>query len=393
GRKLLAFCNIHELNIENQPDSLPTFSSIRGDSWIDLLLTKNFSSDLVLEVLDEVTNSDHDLLVFSGHLASSTSPNQGKINLGKLKWMDIKTAVSRIMHQDFDIENLTSSEINSLLSKLQDSVFCSLSSKVNPIVQSSSKYKKRRTLISKPICNSVGTPSSNLAESTTNILDFHFPWSNAASVSPSSTSDQEFIPLSCYEVEATVLRIKKKKAVGPDGLPGEIIQEIFFSNRGLFTALLNKLLVLGVFPAVWKVARVVLLNKDNKELNHPSHFRPICILPCWGKVLDKIICDRLSYYLEANKLLNIKQFGFRKNKSTILAIKNILDFHNTSREEKNITLLVSIDMSNAFNAVDWGKMKAKIFALPIPHYLKAIVCDFLQDRQVILHGISRPYNR
>ncbi|GIY71306.1 hypothetical protein CDAR_529451 [Caerostris darwini] len=144
GRKLLAFCDIHELNIENQPDSLPTFSSSRGDSWIDLLLTKNFSSDLVLEVLDEVTNSDHNLLVFSGHLASSTSPNQGKINLGKLKWMDIKTAVSRIMHQDFDIENLTSSEINSLLSKLQDSVFCSLSSKVNPIVQSSSKYKKRR---------------------------------------------------------------------------------------------------------------------------------------------------------------------------------------------------------------------------------------------------------
>ncbi|GIY37474.1 RNA-directed DNA polymerase from mobile element jockey [Caerostris darwini] len=156
----------------------------------------------------------------------------------------------------------------------------------------------------------------------------------------------------------------------------------------------DRSLVLQAFGQVRFILKLTLLgDKDNKELNHPSHFRPICILPCWGKVLDKIICDRLSYYLEANKLLNIKQFGFRKNKSTILVIKNILDFHNTSREEKNITLLVSIDMSHAFNAVDWEKMKAKIFALPIPHYLKAIVCDFLQDRQVILHGISRPYNR
>ncbi|GIX77317.1 reverse transcriptase domain-containing protein [Caerostris darwini] len=125
------------------------------------------------------------------------------------------------------------------------------------------------------------------------------------------------------------------------------------------------------------------MNKDIKELDHPSHFRPICILPCWGKVLDKIISDRLSYHLETHNILNNRQFGLRKNKSTIL------DFHKTSRNN-NITMLISIDM---FNAVDWAKMKIKIFALHIPQYLRAIVCHFLHDRKVVLQGTSKSYDK
>ncbi|GIX87716.1 uncharacterized protein CDAR_617071 [Caerostris darwini] len=37
GSKLLPFCNQQDLNIENSPDSLPSFTSTRGESWIDLL--------------------------------------------------------------------------------------------------------------------------------------------------------------------------------------------------------------------------------------------------------------------------------------------------------------------------------------------------------------------
>ncbi|GIX77315.1 hypothetical protein CDAR_276491 [Caerostris darwini] len=320
ARKLLVFCDIHELNIENQPDSLPTFSSSRGDSWIDLILTKNLNSEIDLEVLDEITNSDYNLLVFLGSIANYSQLNQRKISLGKLKWLDTKIAISKIMKDNIDIDKLSAGEINKLISNLQENIFESLCSKfkhsnkpttenrkrkntiwwtreleikrsrtralrrlfqkdrnqqsrqktpanykkslaeykklilftkktkfkefINSITTSNifgnnfnifTNKKKKRSLISKPIKNSVGSSSVNLTEST-NILDFDFPWSNAASSTISISNSQDFIPLSCNEVEATVLNIKPKKAVGSDGLPGEIIQEIFHSNKSFYSS-------------------------------------------------------------------------------------------------------------------------------------------------------------
>ncbi|GIY05116.1 uncharacterized protein CDAR_120901 [Caerostris darwini] len=168
------------------------------------------------------------------------------------------------MEDKIDINKLTSGEINDLISKLQESILDSLSTKVNPAHKPSTNNRKRRYTIW---------------------------WTRQ-------------------------LEIKRSRT--------RALRRLFQKDP------------------VWKVARVVLLNKDNKELDHPSHFRPICILPCWGKVLDKIICDRLSYHLEADNLLNNGQFGFRKNRSK--------RFHKISKENNKITLPISIDMSNAFNA-------------------------------------------
>ncbi|GIX82056.1 reverse transcriptase domain-containing protein, partial [Caerostris darwini] len=184
--------------------------------------------------------------------------------------------------------------------------------------------KKRRTTMKKPIFNSDGNLTSNIQESAVAILDFHFPWSDEVLHPATLGAQNDFLPISINETEGIINRIKLNKAVGTDGLPGEIIKEIFFANRQWFTALLNYLLEKGIFPETWKSARIVLLDKENKSLDHPSHFRPICVLPCWGKVFDKIIADKLSFHLEHDQILSNKQFGFRKNRSTILALKEII---------------------------------------------------------------------
>ncbi|GIY79603.1 uncharacterized protein CDAR_57061 [Caerostris darwini] len=135
------------------------------------------------------------------------------------------------------------------------------------------------------------------------------------------------------EVEAIILSIKPNKAVGVDGLPGELIKEIFFANKKWFVELFNILVGRGIFPVLWKIARVVLIDKEDKNLDHPSHFRPICILPCWGKILDKLISDRLSYHLEKADILSDPQYGFRRNRSTLTALNNILNFHQSAKED------------------------------------------------------------
>ncbi|GIY65161.1 hypothetical protein CDAR_437241, partial [Caerostris darwini] len=53
GTQILAFCNAMDLTIQNSPSSLPTFDCSRGQSWIDLLLTKNLDTGISMEVTDD----------------------------------------------------------------------------------------------------------------------------------------------------------------------------------------------------------------------------------------------------------------------------------------------------------------------------------------------------
>ncbi|GIX87749.1 hypothetical protein CDAR_617221 [Caerostris darwini] len=61
GNQLLHSCISLDLSIENNPEMLPTFDSTRGQSWIDLI-TKNLDGHIKLEVVDEIFNSDHNIL-------------------------------------------------------------------------------------------------------------------------------------------------------------------------------------------------------------------------------------------------------------------------------------------------------------------------------------------
>ena len=71
----------------------------------------------------------------------------------------------------------------------------------------------------------------------------------------------------------------------------------------------------GIFPDILKIGRVtpVYKNKGSKQLF--ENFRPISILPIFGKIFEKLIYTRLYNFLTSNKLMYSKQFGFRKGHS------------------------------------------------------------------------------
>ena len=71
----------------------------------------------------------------------------------------------------------------------------------------------------------------------------------------------------------------------------------------------------GIFPKKMKIARVIPIFKkgDNQDCNN---YRPISLLLNIGKLFAKLIKNRLSKFLEDNKCLFTKQFGFRNKHST-----------------------------------------------------------------------------
>ncbi|GIY78210.1 reverse transcriptase domain-containing protein [Caerostris darwini] len=148
----------------------------------------------------------------------------------------------------------------------------------------------------------------------------------------------------------------------------------------------------GRFPSPWKIAEVVLIPKVRKNLNMPSHYRPICLLSTWGKLYDTIIVDRLIYHLEMANYFSPNQFGFRRKKSTVSAIENIKRYVSQADKEGQVTCLISLDIANAFNSVNWNLLKEKVLNLPIPYYNKNKIFDFLKDRFISNKGIEISYN-
>lgn len=60
----------------------------------------------------------------------------------------------------------------------------------------------------------------------------------------------------------------------------------------------------------WKRNQVIFIDKSNKEI-----VRPITMSSCVGKILERMVNDRLMWWLEHNKLLDDTQNGFRKGRS------------------------------------------------------------------------------
>ncbi|CAB0043241.1 unnamed protein product [Trichogramma brassicae] len=118
--------------------------------------------------------------------------------------------------------------------------------------------------------------------------------------------------------------IKDHTAPGPDGVPNAAIKIAIATHPDIFLQVYTACLRTGVFPACWKRQRLVLLPKPGKPPEEPSSYRPLCMLDTAGKILERLICDRLEAITESPGGLSNHQYGFKKGRSTINAIENVI---------------------------------------------------------------------
>ena len=72
----------------------------------------------------------------------------------------------------------------------------------------------------------------------------------------------------------------------------------------------------GEIPECWKEATVIPISKPDKDSKNPSNYRPISLMSCVCKTMERMIDARLVWFLEKNNVLTKYQSGFEKGLTT-----------------------------------------------------------------------------
>lgn len=193
---------------------------------------------------------------------------------------------------------------------------------------------------------------------------------------------------SLQDIKGAGEKIKIGRAPGPDMIPPEVVKQATKVIPEFLLKVYNRLLEKGEFPSRWKIARLVLIWKGKKAWLDPEAYRPICLLDALGKLYEQLIRMRIEEELELTGGLSVRQFGFRRKRSTLHAveqnIKIVEGANQGSRKRKKMSALITLDVKNAFNTAPWRNIMKALRNRNIPDYLLNVIGSYLEERFIIV---------
>lgn len=193
------------------------------------------------------------------------------------------------------------------------------------------------------------------------------------------------------EEVASVVNNLKITSAGIDEVHPANIKLIAHLISDVLSFIVNLLFKTGLFPCELKRGKVIpVLKKGDSSLLH--NYRPICILPFFGKVIEKLIEIRLTKYLSKFNILSSCQFGFRPGYSTELALIHLTDQLKKFIDEGFLAASVFIDLTQAFDSINHNILFAKLEAIGICGPALLLLKSYLYNRVQVV-SISNVYSR
>lgn len=108
------------------------------------------------------------------------------------------------------------------------------------------------------------------------------------------------------------------KSTGPNNsIPTSILKKIKKKIPNPFSRIINNSFENGIFPILWKSAKVILIFKIGSRL-FCRNYISIFLLSNLGKIMEKISLKKLNHFLEKHTIFYALQFSFRLNTSMSL---------------------------------------------------------------------------
>ena len=179
------------------------------------------------------------------------------------------------------------------------------------------------------------------------------------------------------EIATTMKAMANAKAVGPDGLPAELLKLGLQQDRTILREL-HRLTTLiwrqGKVPRQWKDAVITVLHKKGDK-TECGNYR-ISLVSHASKVLLKVVARRLSAYCEAKGLLPEEQCGFRPDRSTTDMMFVVCRLQEVGREAGVSLHMCFVDLQKAYDTVDRTLLWQVLTRIGVPPQMIAVIRQF-----------------
>lgn len=194
-------------------------------------------------------------------------------------------------------------------------------------------------------------------------------------------------------VQKALLSVKENTAMGHDLLPGYFIKKLASAFAPNLTKIFNASLSQGVFPNTWKKANVTGIYKNKGKMNDPTNYRPISVLPIFGRVFEKLVASQLYNYCEFNEIIPVQQFGFRRSSSCEMALLTASNSWLQSIDQGLFVGALLLDMSKAFDTVPHQMLLDELVKIGCGTNVISWFFNYLSNRtqRVINHNENTPW--
>ncbi|KAG0154593.1 hypothetical protein PDIDSM_161 [Penicillium digitatum] len=194
------------------------------------------------------------------------------------------------------------------------------------------------------------------------------------------------------EVEANTIGVSSTSP-GSDRITVRLLKACWEHLKDIVLSLFNRCLALCHIPLAWKVAEVAMIPKvGKKDKSSVRSWRPIALLSCLSKGLERIIAKRIAWTALTHGVLSPQHAGaLPKLSATDLVASFTHDAEMALSQNKQVTL-VTMDVQGAFDALLRRRLLKRMGEQGWPRELLLLVDSFLTGRKarVRLEGSTTP---
>ena len=116
-------------------------------------------------------------------------------------------------------------------------------------------------------------------------------------------------PTTVKEVNDLIFDLKASKSIGPSSLPTKIVKQLNDSIAPPSAELINKSFQSGIFPDIFKTAKVIPIFKSEPRVLW-NNYRPISLLSNIDKLIEKLMHKRVFSFLEQQNCFIMHNLAF-----------------------------------------------------------------------------------
>ena len=164
-----------------------------------------------------------------------------------------------------------------------------------------------------------------------------------------------FVPCTVEELK-DIIKNSGIKCSPSDFLPTDLLKDNISNMLPVLCQLVNQSLETGCFDGL-KTADIIPTLKDQKlDPDDFKSYRPISNLSFLGKLVERVVLNRLNDHMTKHKLNIPEQSAYKKHHSTETILIKITNDLMMACDKKSATVLMLLDLSAAFDTVEHRKL-------------------------------------